>query len=62
MGDGALQVSLEKMEQKLRQVLQTSYTMSDFIKTRESETNYKGLAMNINSFADELNGLNKTRF
>ena len=57
-----LQVSLEKVEQKLRQVTQTTYAMSDFIKTKESETNYKGLALNISGFVDELNGLNKTRF
>jgi hypothetical protein len=57
-----MQISLEKVEQKLRQVTQTTFTMSDFIKTRESETNYKGLAMNISSFVDELNGLHKTRY
>jgi hypothetical protein len=50
------------MEQKLRQVTQASFTMSDAIKTKESETNYKGLALNISDFADELNGLMKTRF
>lgn len=57
-----LQISLEKMEQKLRQTLQASYTMADFISTRESETNYKGLAQTIGGIADELNSLNKTRF
>ncbi len=56
------QISLEKMEQKLRQVTQTSFTMSDAIKTKESETNYKGLAISISDFTDELNGLMKTRF
>ena len=60
--NSTLQVSLEKVEQKLRQVTQTTYTMSDYIKTKESETNYKGLAMNISSFVDELNGLHKTRY
>jgi len=56
-----LQITLEKMEQKLRQLNQNAYQMSDFIKTKESETNYKSMAMNISGLADELNGLNKTK-
>ncbi|GAX82423.1 hypothetical protein CEUSTIGMA_g9851.t1 [Chlamydomonas eustigma] len=57
-----LQISLEKMEQKLRQVSQNSYTISEAIKAKESETNYKGLSLSISDFTEELNTLMKTRF
>lgn len=56
-----LQISLEKMEQKLRQVSSNVYAMTDFIRTKESETNYKTMAIAIGQMADELNGFVKTR-
>ncbi len=50
------------MEQKLRQLSQSTYATSEFIRSKESETNYKGLTQNIALLSDELNGLNKTRY
>ncbi|MEW5313546.1 MAG: hypothetical protein WDW38_005106 [Sanguina aurantia] len=50
------QISLEKLETKLRTATSNIYSMDDFIKDKESETNYKSLAVNIMSLADELNG------
>jgi len=57
-----LNIALETMEQKLRNLLSASHATSEFIRTKESEANYKGLAMAIGQFADELNTLNKTRY
>lgn len=50
------------MEQKLRQLATSSFTISDFIKTKESETNYKNLSMSIGSLADELQKNVRTRY
>lgn len=44
------------------QTLSVAYATNEFIRTKESETNYKGLTMAIGSFAEELNTLNKTRY
>ena len=56
-----LQASLEKIEQKLRTVQATSFTMSEAIKAKESETNYKLLSFGIVNLAEELNSLVKTK-
>ncbi|KAG1670889.1 hypothetical protein FOA52_000391 [Chlamydomonas sp. UWO 241] len=46
-----LQIALETLEQKLRQATASGFAMSEFIKTKESETNYKGLTMAIGGVA-----------
>lgn len=56
-----LQATLERIEQKLRTVQATSFTMSEAIKAKESETNYKLLSFGIVNLAEELNGLVKTK-
>eukprot|EP00798_Chlamydomonas_sp_ICE-L_P011195 gene11195-18812_t len=56
-----LQIALEKMELKLKQLHSNIFSMTDFIRTKESETNYKTMAIAISQFADELNTLVKTQ-
>ena len=53
--DHNLQVQLEKMEGKLRQLSTNIYEMDDFIKTKESETNFRQLGQHIGMLVDELN-------
>jgi intraflagellar transport protein 74 len=52
----ATQIAIEKLEQKLRTLHTNIYTMQDFVRTKESETNYKTLAHSITLLADEVNG------
>lgn len=49
------QVALEKMEQKLRTLHTNIFQMAEFIRSKESETNYKSMALNIQQLADEVN-------
>ena len=49
------QSTLEKMESKLRNVHANIFQISDAIKTKESETNYKKLALDIHQLTEELN-------
>jgi hypothetical protein len=53
--DHSLQVQLEKMEAKLRTLNGGVFEMNEFIKAKESETNYRQLASNISTLVDELN-------
>ncbi|KAF5830861.1 hypothetical protein DUNSADRAFT_13941 [Dunaliella salina] len=53
--ENAYQVNLEKSENKLRKLHADIFQMTDTIKTKESETNYKGLALNIAQLTEELN-------
>lgn len=53
--DHNLQVQLEKMEAKLKQLSAGVFEMDEFIKAKESETNYRQLASNISTLVDELN-------
>ncbi|GIL44084.1 hypothetical protein Vafri_1639 [Volvox africanus] len=53
--DHSLQVQLEKMEVKLKTLNSGVFEMNEFIKAKESETNYRQLASNISSLVDELN-------
>eukprot|EP00200_Dunaliella_tertiolecta_P010673 CAMPEP_0202381376 /NCGR_PEP_ID=MMETSP1127-20130417/35240_1 /ASSEMBLY_ACC=CAM_ASM_000462 /TAXON_ID=3047 /ORGANISM="Dunaliella tertiolecta, Strain CCMP1320" /LENGTH=623 /DNA_ID=CAMNT_0048980319 /DNA_START=178 /DNA_END=2049 /DNA_ORIENTATION=+ len=53
--ENAYQVNLEKLENKLRNLHTNIFQMTDTIKTKESETNYKGLALNIAQLTEELN-------
>ncbi|GLI70068.1 hypothetical protein VaNZ11_014839 [Volvox africanus] len=55
--DHSLQVQLEKMEVKLKTLNAGVFEMNEFIKAKESETNYRQLASNISSLVDELNVL-----
>lgn len=57
LGEHTLQVQLDKQETKLRTLYQNTYQMSEFIKSKESETNYKALANNIAGMVEELNGM-----
>lgn len=50
-----MQIAVEKMEQKLKSLHSNIYTMVDFVKQKESETNYKALSLNISQLADEAN-------
>lgn len=50
-----LQIAIEKMEQKLRTLHTNIYQIQDFVKTKESETNYKALALNITQLSEEVN-------
>jgi len=43
------------MESKLRSLHSSIYSVTDAIRTKESETNYKGLALNIQQLAEDLN-------
>jgi intraflagellar transport protein 74 len=53
--DHNMHISLEREEAKLRKLMSDQHQMDDFIKSKESETNYKSLALQIGSLADELN-------
>lgn len=55
LGDNNMNVALEKEEQKLRRLLAEQYEKDDFIKTKESETNYKSLSLQLGQMVDELN-------
>lgn len=59
LGDNNMSVALEKEETKLRRLLTEQYEKDDFIKTKESETNYKSLSLQLGQLADELNGVVK---
>ncbi len=48
-------MQLEKMEAKLKQLSAGVFEMDEFIKAKESETNYRQLASNISTLVDELN-------
>eukprot|EP00197_Chlamydomonas_leiostraca_P011457 CAMPEP_0202869542 /NCGR_PEP_ID=MMETSP1391-20130828/12512_1 /ASSEMBLY_ACC=CAM_ASM_000867 /TAXON_ID=1034604 /ORGANISM="Chlamydomonas leiostraca, Strain SAG 11-49" /LENGTH=623 /DNA_ID=CAMNT_0049549875 /DNA_START=192 /DNA_END=2063 /DNA_ORIENTATION=+ len=50
-----VQIAIEKLEQKLRTLHTNIYQMQDFVKLKESETNYKALSLNISQLADEVN-------
>ncbi|KAJ9521039.1 hypothetical protein QJQ45_022757 [Haematococcus lacustris] len=54
-----LQIAIDKMEHKLITLHTGIYQMSDFVRTKESETNYKVLAHSVTQLADEVNGLVK---
>lgn len=43
------------MEAKLRTLNSGIYEMDDFIKTKESETNFRQLASHIGALVDDLN-------
>lgn len=49
------QSTLEKLEAKLRSKHADIFQMTDTIKTKESETNYKKLALDISQLTEELN-------
>lgn len=51
----APQVQLEKMEAKLKNLSAGVFEMDEFIKAKESETNYRQLASNIAALVDDLN-------
>nr|AAO92260.1 intraflagellar transport protein component IFT74/72 [Chlamydomonas reinhardtii] len=53
--DHNLQVQLEKMEAKLKNLSAGVFEMDEFIKAKESETNYRQLASNIAALVDDLN-------
>lgn len=57
LAENTLAIALEKLESRLRQQLTNTHTMSEFIKSKESETNYKTLANAIGGMAEELNSL-----
>ncbi|KAG2495583.1 hypothetical protein HYH03_006183 [Edaphochlamys debaryana] len=57
--DHNLQVQLEKMEAKLKNLNAGVFEMMDFVKAKEAETNYRQLANNISTLVDELNGFVK---
>lgn len=49
------QITLEKLESKLRNLHTSLFQTMDSIKTKESETNYKGLSLSISQLTEELN-------
>ena len=55
-------ITLDKLEQKLRTINSNNYQMADFIKTKESETNCKSLAMSITHLSEEINLHNKRAY
>ncbi|GFH26722.1 uncharacterized protein HaLaN_24917 [Haematococcus lacustris] len=57
--ENTLQIAIDKMEHKLITLHTGIYQMSDFVRTKESETNYKVLAHSVTQLADEVNGLVK---
>ncbi|KAL6756806.1 intraflagellar transport protein IFT-71/74 [Haematococcus lacustris] len=57
--ENTLQIAIDKMEHKLITLHTGTYQMSDFVRTKESETNYKVLAHSVTQLADEVNGLVK---
>lgn len=59
LSDHNMAVALEKEEAKLRRLLAEQYEKDDFIRNKESETNYKSLTLQIGALADELNGIVK---
>jgi hypothetical protein len=50
-----VQIAIEKLENKLRGLHSNIFELSESIRTKESETNYKGLVLNIQKLADDLN-------
>lgn len=53
--ENTVQVNLDKIEQKYRALQANIYQMLEFIKQKESETNYQPLVLNIQDAAGELN-------
>lgn len=47
--------ALDKAEQRLRSLHGSIFTMAEFVRARESETNYRGLAQQIGSMVDQVN-------
>jgi len=53
--ENTVQIAIDKLEGKLRSLNTNVYTMSEFIRHKESETNYKVLAHTIAQLAEEVN-------
>lgn len=49
--------SVQKLEQRMKALAQNNFQISEMIKARESENNYKGLAKKVGSLANELNDM-----
>lgn len=49
--------AVQKLEARLRALATSNYALSEAIRAREAENNYKGLAVTLGSLAAELNGM-----
>eukprot|EP00877_Chromochloris_zofingiensis_P002084 jgi/Chrzof1/11877/Cz06g13080.t1 len=49
--------NLDRMEQQLRTLQQSIYSIGEYVRAREAESNYQPLAANLGRLADEVNSL-----
>lgn len=54
--ENAVAVSISRLEERLRAAQQQIYKMSEFVKEKESETNYRTLAFSIGNLVEDING------
>jgi len=55
LADHNVQANLERLENKLRALMSDVFQISDFVKAKESETNFRPLAQQIGTLVEDIN-------